>query len=191
MKTIRLLLIGFGNVGQGLAELLLEKGEALRAERGLDVRVAGIGDMLKGSVYRAGGIDLKRAFDSVQSGGTLDGLPEAFAGDAQALIAQAEADVMVEATYTDIKTGEPATGHIRAALERGLHVTTTNKGPVALHYRALAQTARQHGVELLYEGTVMSGTPVLNLIRDTLAGLRHEVCQPLSVPLYFRIRFSL
>ena len=60
--------------------------------------------------------------------------------DAPTMIAEAEADAMLEATYTDIKTGEPATDHIRAALERGLHVVTTNKGPLALHYRELIAT---------------------------------------------------
>ena len=53
-----------------------------------------------------------------------------------------DADVMCEASYTDIKTGEPATGHVRAALERGMHVVTTNKGPVALFYPELKKLAR-------------------------------------------------
>jgi homoserine dehydrogenase len=73
-------------------------------------------------------------------------------------------------TYTDIKTGEPATSHIRAALKKGMHVTTTNKGPLALFYHDLAKLAKKHKARLFYEGTVMSGTPVLNLVRETLAG---------------------
>ncbi len=47
---------------------------------------------------------------------------------------------------------------------------TTNKGPLALHYRELAELAAKRKVEFLFEGTVMSGTPVLNLLRETLAG---------------------
>jgi len=60
--------------------------------------------------------------------------------------------VLLEATYTDIKTGEPATSHIKAALERGVHVVTTNKGPLALHYRELAELAAKHKAEFLFEG---------------------------------------
>jgi homoserine dehydrogenase len=86
------------------------------------------------------------------------------------MIREVEADAMIEVTYTDIESGQPATDHIRAALERGLHVTTTNKGPVALHSNELIELARGHGVQFLYEGTVMAGTPLLNLIRETLAG---------------------
>ncbi len=167
---MKLLLIGFGTVGQGLAELLIEKKKILSECHGLDVTVVGIGDMLKGSVYNGKGIDLQKALDTAKSSGKISDLPDAFDGDALALIKKAEADMMVEATYTDIKTGEPATSHIRAALERGMHVTTTNKGPLALFYHDLAKLAHDKKVKFLYEGTVMSGTPLLNLIRETLAG---------------------
>ena len=51
-----------------------------------------------------------------------------------------------------------------------MHVSTTNKGPLALHYKELADLADGKGIRFLFEGTVMSGTPVINLIRETLAG---------------------
>jgi len=166
---MRLLFIGFGTVVQGLSELLLAKKDELHREYGLDFKVVGISDMLKGSVLNPNGIDLTKALAAAKSG-DLKSLPNQFDGDAMAMIAAAEADMMVEATYTDIKTGEPATSHVKAALSKGMHVTTTNKGPVALHLRELSELARGKGVHFYYEGTVMSGTPVLNLIRDTLAG---------------------
>jgi len=53
-----------------------------------------------------------------------------------------------------------------------MHVTTMNKGPIALHYHELAALARDRGVGLFFEGTVMSGTPLLNVIRETLGGSR-------------------
>lgn len=168
--TVRLILIGFGTVGQGLAELLIEKAGALRDDRDLDIRVVGIADLLKGSLHNPDGIDLAGALDRARSGRAIGEMPESFGGDALDLLRQAEAEMMVEATYTDIRTAEPATTHIRTALERGLHVTTTNKGPIALHLGELTELAHRHGVQLLYEGTVMSGTPVLNLIRESLAG---------------------
>ena len=165
--TLDLLLVGFGTVGQGLAELLLEED---RLPDGLDVRVVGIADQLKGSLHNPAGIDLGEALAQVRDGMNLDELSDRFDGDALALIATSYASMIVEATYTDIETGEPATSHIRAALEKGMHVTTSNKGPLALNYRELAAVAERHNVRLLFEGTVMSGTPVLNLLRETLAG---------------------
>lgn len=169
---MRLLLIGFGTVGQGLAELLIEKEKLLLDEYGLKTQVVGISDMLKGSVYNANGIDLRKALEAAKSGSNLSESPDKYEGDALSMIKTAKADMMVEATYTDIKTAEPATSHVRAALEKGMHVTTTNKGPTALYFHELAKIAKDKGVKFLYEGTVMSGTPLLNLIRETLAGSR-------------------
>ena len=166
---MRLLLIGFGTVGQGLAELLIEKKEELQDQYGLKTQVVGISDMLKGSVYNPDGINLQKCLELAKSGGKISTLPDAYDGDALSLIQKAKADMMVEATYTDIKTAEPATSHIRAALENGMHVTTTNKGPTALYYRELSELAQKKNVKFLYEGTVISGTPLLNLIRETLA----------------------
>jgi homoserine dehydrogenase len=133
--------------------------------------VTGIADTIKGTAYDPAGIDLAKALALAAKGESLVALDRGGKGwDALAMARQAEADVLLEATYTDIKTGEPATSHIKAALERGVHVVTTNKGPLALHYRELAELAAKHKAEFLFEGTVMSGTPVLNLVRETLAG---------------------
>lgn len=168
---MRLLFVGFGTVGQGLAELLIEKKALLARQYGITPIVVGISDMLKGTVYNPKGIDLKKALAAVKSGKSLTelGKPK-FEGDALALIQKAKSDVLLEATYTDIKTGEPATSHIRAALQKRMHVVTTNKGPLALHYPKLKRLADKQKVKFLFEGTVMSGTPLINLIRETLAG---------------------
>jgi homoserine dehydrogenase len=165
---MRLIFLGFGTVGQGLAELLVEKKAALARQYGFKPVVVGIADMLKGNVYNPKGINLKKALALAKAGKQL-GAPTG-KGDALKFIKQAEADVLLEATYTDIKTGEPATAHCRAALNKGMHVVTTNKGPVALNYQKLQRLARREKVQFLFEGTVVSGTPMINLIRDTLAG---------------------
>lgn len=167
---MKLLLLGFGTVGQGLAELLINKKTELENIHGLDIKVVGISDMLKGSVTDSGGIDLKKALEIAKAGKKLSEMNGGFDGDALSMIKAVDADMMIEMTYTDIKTGEPATSHIKAALDKGMHVTTTNKGPMALFYHDLAKLAKEKNVKLLYEGTVISGTPLLNLARETLAG---------------------
>ncbi|MFH1701413.1 MAG: homoserine dehydrogenase [Candidatus Zixiibacteriota bacterium] len=167
---MRLLIIGFGTVGQGLAELLIKKSKMLSNLMVEGISVVGIADMRHGSIYQENGIDLQFILDTIKEGKKLNELPDNFEGDALQLINHAKADMMVEATYTDIKTAEPATSHIRAALENGMHVTTMNKGPVALYFHELKQLAKKNGVGFYYEGTVISGTPLLNLIRETLIG---------------------
>ncbi len=168
---MKLLFVGFGTVGQGLAELILEKEEQLKKNFGLNYSVVGISDELKGSLLNTDGLDLRHALKNAQAGKKIsDDSADSFDGDALEMIQLAGADVMLEATYTDIKTGEPAVSHVRKALELGQHVVTTNKGPVALFYKDLAELAQKKNKRFLFEGTVMSGTPVLNFIRETLAG---------------------
>ena len=78
---------------------------------------------------------------------------------------------MVETTTLDIQSGEPAISHVRAAFAAGAHVITANKGPVAFAYRALSDEARRAGVSFLFEGAVMDGIPIFNLVRETMPGV--------------------
>ena len=80
--------------------------------------------------------------------------------------------VVVETTTLDIERGEPAIGHIRAALAGGAHVVTANKGPVAFAYRRLAKAAARADRRFLFEGAVMDGVPIFNLVRETLPAVR-------------------
>ncbi|MDQ2717501.1 MAG: homoserine dehydrogenase, partial [Chloroflexota bacterium] len=171
MKHLRLSLIGFGTVGQGLAELLLTKRALLLHTYGLDVSLVAVANARHGFVYREEGLDIatllelaaKRRPLSEHAGvrhweQALEGL-QATGGD-----------VLAEATGTNLRDGEPGMSHIRAALAQGMHVVTANKGPLALAGIELMDLARQHGVQLRAESTVMAGTPVLSTIRAGLAG---------------------
>ncbi|MFA5222372.1 MAG: homoserine dehydrogenase, partial [Methanoregula sp.] len=64
----------------------------------------------------------------------------------------------------------PATGYIRAALDRKKHVVTSNKGPVALHYKELKALAQKNGVAFRYEATVAGAVPIMHTLEHGLAG---------------------
>ena len=53
-----------------------------------------------------------------------------------------------------------------------MHVVTANKGPVALAYRELSKLAREKKLAFRFEGTVLDGAPVFNLVEKTLPGAR-------------------
>ncbi|MFZ6028953.1 MAG: homoserine dehydrogenase [Chloroflexota bacterium] len=171
MRTVRLALIGFGNVGQGFAQILHDQGAELARRFDLDAKVVAVCDLLKGSLYDPAGLIPAELLATVEVGKGLETIHAPVRGwDAAQTIAESGADVLVELSYTDLKTGEPAATHIREALKRGMHAITTNKGPVALHYATLSALARQNNARLGIEGTVMSGTPALHLGADLLAG---------------------
>jgi homoserine dehydrogenase len=168
----RIAVLGFGTVGQGLCEILRDKREQLSAAYGFEAVVVAVSDMRMGTVACDEGLDIDTLLRLVQSGASLEDCPGDICrgGDALSTIESCNADSICELTFTDVKTGEPATSHCRAALSRGMNVLTSNKGPAALFYRELMELGREHGAHFGIEGTVMSGTPVLNLARLTLAG---------------------
>src|SRR5207245_4932726 len=89
----------------------------------------------RGAWIEAGGLDLRRALEGGWSGG----------GTALEAIEKAPLDLIFEGTPLDPHAGEPATSHLRAALERGISVVSANKGPIAFAASDLAALARQKG----------------------------------------------
>ena len=71
---MRLLFLGFGTVGQGLAELLLAKRDELKKSHDFNWKVTGIADTLKGNAYDARGIDLAKALGMATRGESLAAL---------------------------------------------------------------------------------------------------------------------
>ena len=195
--TLDLVLIGYGNVAKRFVALLAEQRTALARRHGVTTRVVGIATR-HGQAYAAAGLQrrpdqppprLRRSavasakaevlhdndFFRASKGGqdvrstTLDFLRDALAKSRAA--ARQRRLVVIETTTLDIARGEPATSHIRAALAGGAHVVTANKGPVAFAYRTLARAAASADRRFLFEGAVMDGVPVFNLVRETLPGV--------------------
>jgi homoserine dehydrogenase len=94
------------------------------------------------------------------------------AADQIAVIENCSADILFETTPLNAVDGEPAIDYIRRAMIRRIHVVTANKGPIAFAYSDLKSLAAEQGVNFLFEGTVMDGTPVFNLAEYCLPGVR-------------------
>ena len=178
---LALALVGFGNVGRRFLRLLDEASERLEFQW----RLVAIGTRHHGSVVDGEGIDARHALATVGAGHSLSRLdadPHARSGidvvrqvtDALAEEANDGRLVVVETTVLDVERGEPATAHVHASLEGLAHVVTANKGPAAFAYRDLAQLALSVNRSFLFEGAVMDGIPVFNLVRDTLPGVAIE-----------------
>jgi homoserine dehydrogenase len=178
MRTRRLALIGFGNVGQGLAQILRDQGDWIAERFGVQCVIVAVSDLIRGSLFDPKGLDPSALLAAIASQGKLAGVAASQSGwDALTTITQSNADTVVELTYTDLRTGEPALTHLRTALQTGKHVVTTNKGPIALHYPELDQLARSKNLLIGVEGTVMSGTPTIHLGRQVLVAARIQRIQ--------------
>lgn len=167
-----LALVGFGHVGRRFASLLAEHRPRLIGEEGLDCRIVGVATRRLGARFDAGGLDVDRiGGDSQPDAGAAISVPDA--GAAFAVIdalgrSTADIRVMVETTVLDISAGQPAIDHVRAGFAAGCDVVTANKGPVAFAGASLQREAAAAGVSFLFEGAVMDGIPVFNLVRETL-----------------------
>jgi homoserine dehydrogenase len=170
MRTLNIALLGFGNVGRALAELLLRKQATLREDHGLNFRVVGIHTGRHGSAIEPRGIDLRTALDAVRFG-TLEGLHEGKpVQDAEDFLSRVPAELVFETIPTNPQDGQPALGYIQRLLERGIHVTTANKGPVVFGHRQLTELGLAHGAGFFFESSVMDGAPIFSAAREGLPG---------------------
>lgn len=167
MKEYKLALIGFGNVGQAFAQLLLDKRSEMQFRYSTMVKVTAISTGTHGRVLDPDGIDLEKALEVMKSNGSLNDLsPSPAPEDNAELIKTSGADAMFETTPVSYKDGQPAISHIETALENGMHAFTANKGPVVHDFRRLFAMAVNKGLKFYFESTVMDGAPVFAVFRE-------------------------
>ena len=132
---MKLALIGFGVVGQGLAEILRDKAAELRAQSGFEAHIVAVATYSRGTLYHPDGLHIGDLLAAIGKG-HLDHYPDAPGlsrnEDTLALIRRCNADVVVEASPTNLGSGQPAIDYCYAAFDSGKHVVLANKGPVAL-----------------------------------------------------------
>src|SRR3990170_7934089 len=169
---MRIILCGFGVVGQNFAKLLLSRSEDLYAMHGLKPRIVGIFDS-KGSAASSAGLDLNRLLEVKKRDGSIRRYhnKEKDANGAD-MISGMEAEVLIETTPSNYKDAEPGMTHITEAMKNGLHVITVNKGPLALAFPSLMELAIYNQVLLRFSGTVGGGTPILDYAKNSLRGER-------------------
>ncbi len=146
--SIRVGLLGCGNVGGALVTLVAARRAAVAERAGVDLDITRIAVR---SLTRDRGLDLA---DGVL---TLDAMAVATAPDV---------DVVVEL----IGGIEPARELILAALAAGKPVVTGNKELLANHGAELAAAAEAAGVDLLFEAAVAGGIPIIRPLRESLGG---------------------
>ena len=158
---IKIAIIGFGTVGQGVAELLLRKKNEIEERIG-KFKVIAVADS-KSSVV--GNVDLEKALSEKKKRGRLSGNKTAME-----IVEDVEYDVLFECTPTNVENGEPGLTHIKTALKRGKNVITSNKGPLVVAYNELCKLAEENSCKLGFEATVGGAMPLIKLVKNDLAG---------------------
>ncbi|MCD7782048.1 MAG: homoserine dehydrogenase [Methanosphaera sp.] len=170
-KKMRLCILGFGAVGQGVAKVIQSKHEELIERYTLDLVVTAIADR-SGAAINPDGLDLDVALNVKDETGKLAQYPEYGVADIDGLevLDRCEYDTLVEVTPTNIEDGEPTQSNILKAMNDKKDVVTSNKGPLALNFKTLINAARENNVRFRFEAAVGGTMPVINLARESLAG---------------------
>ena len=150
MKPIQVGLLGIGTVGTGTFEVLRRNHEEIRRRAGRDIVITMVADL-----------DTERARRIVGDGITV-------VGDARAVIANPEIDIVVEliAGYGIAKA------LVLEAIAAGKHVVTANKALLAVHGTEIFEAARAKGVVVAFEAAVAGGIPIIKALREGLTANR-------------------
>ena len=169
---MRILLVGFGVVGQSFVKILLSKSAELYSTFGLNPRVVACVDS-DGMAVSPGGLDLGKLLEAKRTKKSVSAYSDKRDYlNTTDLIENTEAEVMIELTPTNLENGEPGISHIVSAMKTKKHVITVNKGPMALAFSSLIELSNYNNVRLAFSGTVGGGTPILEFAKKCLRGDR-------------------
>jgi homoserine dehydrogenase len=178
MKTIRLVMLGFGNVGKAFVELIGDKQQELADKYDIHLLVTGIASGQHGCAANPDGIEITRLLTIANARGDysiLNTIPSV--RDSLTLINACPGDVLLENTPVNHETGQPAIDHLKLGFERNMHGITANKGPVVHGFELLTALAAKKGRAFRFESSVMDGAPIFSL---------HRYCLPASQLLGFK-----
>jgi len=163
-RSIRLLLVGVGNVGRRVLELLVQKRAVLRERFGLSFTLVGAADS-SGAAVQSVGLDAQEIVRLKTAGYGVAEYPGAGRPGSTALevVETVSADMLLEATPANLQDGQPGLACIATALDRGMHVVTADKAPLVLAYPRLQKIAQEHNVQLRFSATVGGGLPAVNI----------------------------
>lgn len=168
---MRVFIVGFGVVGRALAQLLRDRGRTLYEGHALSPRIVGVVDR-GGAAVSERGIDATELLGVKEASGTVakvagHGVP---GRDTPTLIADSDADVVIEAAPSTIDDPTPAINNIKAAFRTGKHVVAVNKAPLAVAMPALMELSEYNRVQFRFSGTVGGGTPMLATALESARG---------------------
>ena len=164
---MKLILAGFGTVGQGVAKILKAKNNFIKSRFDEGFEIVGVSDS-KGAIYDSKGLNLDLLLKIKQEKGMINNYPGAKILDSNEELIDEDADVLIEMTPTDIKTGGAGMSNMLGAFKTGKHVVTSNKGPLALNFKCLKNESTKNGCLFYYDATVGGATPIISLAKELL-----------------------
>jgi homoserine dehydrogenase len=169
---VRLALTGFGNVGQGLAQLLEAHSEEYERRYGVRLLLSGVADR-GGAAVASDGLDPGDLLHAKRVSGTV---AAASGGEAnlagETFLDRSGADILVEGASTNFTDAEPGWSYAQSAVQREMDVVLASKGALVLHFDRLMAMAGRKRRRVLFSGTIGAPLPILELADRVLVGVR-------------------
>lgn len=152
MEPIRIGILGLGNVGTALVNLLQQNGEEItrRAGREIKVTACAVRDVEKPRDCDLAGVALSK--------------------DPAEIVERDDVDVVIEL----MGGTHPAKQILLESIAKGKPVVTANKALIAHYGNEIFAAAQEQGVSVAFEAAVAGGIPIIKAIREGLAGNRIE-----------------
>jgi homoserine dehydrogenase len=117
-------------------------------------------------------LDARAAADALAKDGNLHGVPGVRREPVplETILKETPVDFVCDATPTNYETGQPSLGILQTALRCGANAVTCSKGGVGKDLHGLKKLAEENCVSMRFESSVLSGTPLIDLVRGPLAG---------------------
>ena len=168
MRSINIVLMGFGNVGKAFSRLIVEKNALCRDRYGLDLHLKAV-FRSKGAYFSGRRSDLTEIAE-IMATGTADHPAWTTKLSLDEVLTELKSGVLVECTPTNIETGEPGLSHIGQALGRNWHIASASKGALVLKFRELMARANMNGVQIKFSGATAAALPTVDVGILSLAG---------------------
>jgi homoserine dehydrogenase len=160
--AFRVAILGCGTVGGGVARILLDQRDALRARVGRDVDLVRIVDLFPEQSSRRHGLPR-----DLYAGKGAELAPE----EAEAAILRVLEDPGIDLVVETIGgSGSAILRTTRGVLEHGKHLVTANKALLAAHGDELLQAARECGKGVGFEAAVCAAIPIIKGLNECLTG---------------------
>jgi len=172
---VKIVLAGYGGIGRALVMAIRRHRVEIKKRYGLEFDLMGVADS-SGAALSQNGLDLGLLEDVKAKTGRVSDYPKFGREGASVsdLLEETDAEILFDASSSDIHSGEPGLSNMMHGLSRDMHIVTTNKAALAKGYRCLSKKAKEMHVALKFRGCACTTIPCFDV--DIYQSLGLGIC---------------
>ena len=166
-RRVRTVLVGLGNVNQGLLKILNDKEKEIEEKYDLQFKIVGAIDS-SGMAVNEKGFGYEELVNLKFNKGKVNEIAGFIPKSIEEITECIDADLLIEASPVNLTPKNPGIILIKKALAKSWAVVFANKAPLVLAFDELSKRANENKAKFLYSATVCGGLPVINVLKRDL-----------------------